>query len=169
MDKKEVINNWLEKAATINRVVRKRLNYNHNFKNLSQEQRLNLIHSEFKEFATNHPVVLRYMVQIGQYHPKAFELYLNKMINKPYKSTDDYCKLQADYIKYLNQYVNNSHNETVNKNIWTQAYNSFKQDVEFVEQGEKRARKIYDDRNKQILSEKRKELFRIIKKNSRVV
>lgn len=64
---------------------------------------------EHKEFATTYPIVIRYMIQMGQYNKEAFKLYLFKLTEKMRQvqeagktwSEDDFLDSQADYVKIL--------------------------------------------------------------------
>jgi hypothetical protein len=48
-------------------------------KELKPETRLEMLQNNYMEFTKEFPIVMRYIGQMGMYHPKSFELYLKKL------------------------------------------------------------------------------------------
>ena len=55
------------------------------------------LQAEFKDFNTSFPLVLRWMVQLRQYKPKAFEKYLLKHSSAKLDTRKGFLELQAEY------------------------------------------------------------------------
>lgn len=54
-----------------------------------------------REFSISYPIVLRYMVQMKAYSPKALRTFLERMKYHPVRSHDDYLESCVDYITIL--------------------------------------------------------------------
>lgn len=59
------------------------------------------MHKEHREFCVSYPVVMRYMVEMQQYHSGAFEKYLRKIAIHPWRDEDGFLESQADYVTFL--------------------------------------------------------------------
>jgi hypothetical protein len=70
------------------------------------EDLLKKIRSEHDDFAKSYPIVLRYMCQLGMYHPKAMERWITKIKTKPWGSEDEFIECQADYVVILYKVLN---------------------------------------------------------------
>lgn len=92
---------------------------------------------QHKEFCMSYPIVLRYMVQMGEYHTKAFKSYLDHIKYHPWKSEAEYLDSQADYVVRLYKARNKKWNTThVNnlraniRNMLEAEHKGFKETVE---------------------------------------
>ncbi len=62
---------------------------------------LKRLQEEYRDFGQSFPLVLRWMVQVRSYHPKAFEKYLLQHSGLRLDSREDFLKLQAEYLVCL--------------------------------------------------------------------
>jgi len=83
---------------------------NGNFSNMTDDEKLQSIQKDFKEFHNNFPIVTKYMVCMGQYDLGAFKRYLklyeSRLSNPPKNRSKDYVEeqwieCQANYVRYL--------------------------------------------------------------------
>lgn len=76
------------------------------------DELLTRLRAEHKDFALTLPLVLRVMVQMKRYKPKALERYLKKMAvdMKTWKSRKDFIESQADYMIILYKTENPRYN-----------------------------------------------------------
>jgi hypothetical protein len=103
----------------------------------SDEEKINLLRKDYKEFYNEFPIVSRYMVCLGQYSKPAFHKYLTaccKTLNnlpenreKGY-TQDQWIRRQADYVRFLweeiNSPINNRHKKKESDKIWKQTYDN---------------------------------------------
>lgn len=61
---------------------------------------------EHREFSTTYPIVMRYMCEMGQFHPDAFRKYLNYIKHHQWNSVDTYLESQAKYAMILYKKLN---------------------------------------------------------------
>lgn len=66
-------------------------------KDLKPETRLEILQTKFIEFTKEFPVVMRYIGQMGMYHPKSFELYLKKLQSGLVKDEADLIDANVKY------------------------------------------------------------------------
>jgi hypothetical protein len=76
---------------------------------------------EHNAFAQSYPIVLRYMCELGQFHPDALRRYLHHLKFHPWKSTDEYLDSQTHYIvllyKAMNKQWKSNEVDTLRKNV----------------------------------------------------
>lgn len=92
------------------------------------------LQKEYHDFAISYPIQLRYMCQLGQYHPVAMKLYLSQIEHKPWKSEDEYIEYQANYVRlvYMKKHKHWTRNEL--NNVYNTTYNILKSErTEFKE------------------------------------
>lgn len=65
------------------------------------EELLGQLQTEYKDFATSFPLVLRWAVQLRQFSPKAFHRYLLKHAATRLRNQRDFLELQAEYLVFL--------------------------------------------------------------------
>lgn len=117
--------------------LKKRVNETPSFAELSDNEKIKIYQdTEYKNFYTEHPIVCRYMVCMGQFSGKAFKRYLLKCksmsAQKPVidrtvenPSEDRWIQRQADYVKYLwESYQRHHFNPSDAQDIWQNAYNT---------------------------------------------
>lgn len=62
---------------------------------------LKKLQDQHRDFGQSFPLVLRWMVQVRSYHPRAFEKYLLKHAGLRLDSREDFLRLQAEYLVCL--------------------------------------------------------------------
>lgn len=67
---------------------------------------LERLQTEHANFCQSFPIVLRWMVQLREFHPKAFEKYLRKHASAELGSREDFLRLQAEYLVLLHREAN---------------------------------------------------------------
>ena len=137
------------------------------YSKMNDEEKINLIESDFKEFYKNFPIVSRYMICLGQYKMKAFKRMLIKSSNESVEpsnndnndNNDDnnnndktknerkWIERQADYVRFLwEEYQNNNFDIKDSDNIWHHTYDTLtKEFKEFKELHEKMEQKVKRD------------------------
>jgi hypothetical protein len=107
---------------------------NEHFPQMRDDEKIDLISKDFKEFYNNFPIVSRYMVCMGQYNQKAFKKFLKKCEEKlsqemaPTERKKDYMQTQwiecqASYVKYLWESVQTKRFSQKESNaVWKHAY-----------------------------------------------
>ena len=69
--------------------------------NAGNDQLLEAIQADYKDFNTSFPLVLRWMVQMRKFNAKAFEKYLLKHASAKLDTRQAFLELQADYLVLL--------------------------------------------------------------------
>lgn len=129
------------------------------FYSKTDEQKIDLIRQDFKEFYDNFPIVSRYMICMLQFSQKAFERFLNKcriaLENMPQKRDEGYMEnqwieRQADYVRYLWEETQTRRiNKKESDSVWLQAYNSIKKEFkDFKELHKNMEEKVKNDDKK---------------------
>jgi len=119
----------------------------------------------YKNFFERFPVVMRYMIELGQFNENAFKKYMKKIQTNPATDMQQHItERNADYIKYLWQENNKKHPQynVMIKRIWNEAYTNLKEEWDNyndIQEMAKEKIKIQDEQN---LKEKREELLRLI-------
>lgn len=132
------------------------------FRELPDEARLEYYQKKYHNFAMSFPIVLRYMVQLGQYSKKAFTRHVKKMKTNPYRSELEYCERQADYVKYLYMELSPSHDVTSAQKMWKDTYDMLAREVEVFKKTEEIVKKKLEKNNSQNSMERRQELKRLL-------
>lgn len=154
---------YKDDANTIYSDFRTKLRMDEQFRALDSVQQLSHIQKKYPQFAKTFPIVLRYMVQMQKFSSRAFERFIKKMKTKPYRSEEEFCERQADYVKYLFIETSHSHNTEDAKKVWTRTYETLLKEVKAFKQAEEQIKKKLD-KTKQINSkERRHELKQLLK------
>lgn len=132
------------------------------FNELNIDEKLDYYQKRYHSFTVTFPIVLRYMIQLGQYSTKAFRKYVKRMQTNPYRSELEYCERQADYVKYLFMECSNSHNVQDAQKIWQNAYDLLAKEVEIFKQAEEKVKEKIGKNNSLNNIEKREELKRAL-------
>jgi hypothetical protein len=132
------------------------------FKDLDSEDRLKYYQKKYNEFAMHFPLVLRYMVQLGQYNQKAFKRFIAKLQTCPYRTELEYCERQADYIKYLYMELNTHYDNKRAAAVWKNAFTMLKNELEIFKNAEESVKKNLEKNNEMNNIEKRKELKKLL-------
>lgn len=86
------------------------------------------------EFCKSYPIVLRYMVQMQEFEPKALNLYLRKIKEHPWKDEKGYLDSQADYVVLLYKATHSRWNKTQVSKIWNGVRNMLQRETEIFKQ-----------------------------------
>lgn len=128
------------------------------YNKMTDEQKINLVEKDFKEFYKNFPIVSRYMICLGQYKMKAFKRMLIKCSNESEESSTDekdiktknerkWIERQADYVRFLwEEYQTSSFDIKDSDNIWQHTYDTLTKEFnDFKELHEKMEQKVKED------------------------
>ncbi len=138
----EYIEKATSEAGVIWKKILDRIKSDPSFKESSEESRIEWVQKEHKEFQHEFPIVCRYMLCMGQYKESAFRLYLKKVknvestpssISEKGEREDNWCKRQADYVKYLWAACNDGSlirnlGMKEAKDVWEQTYKSLRKE-----------------------------------------
>lgn len=69
--------------------------------NAGNDQLLESIQTEWKDFNASFPIVLRWMVQLRKFNMRAFKKYLLKHASATLDTREAFLELQAEYLVYL--------------------------------------------------------------------
>jgi len=123
---------------------------------------LETLQKEFGDFNASFPLVLRWMVQLRRYQPKAFRKFLLKYAAAKLNSREDFLRLQAEYPVFLYRAENKHPPESaVNKYRELVVKQLLDEDREFLEV-QKQVEKELEERQKQFDSERRRELYALL-------
>jgi hypothetical protein len=136
------------------------------YKQMNDDQKIDLIRNDFANFYKNFPIVSRYMICIGKYKQSAFAKMLVKYstMTRPINAPKDYSEKiwieqQADYIRYLWEDDNDGvvFSQQDSDRIWQEAYDNLSYEFnQFRELYEETETKIKQDKiryKKEILYE----------------
>jgi hypothetical protein len=149
---------YVNDAEEIWEDLKDKLKNDHSFRAMDDDSRLEFYQKNHHRFTMTFPIVLRYMVQLRQYHKKAFIKFIKKMTAHPYKSELEYCERQSDYVKYLYMELTPRYTMKEAKSIWKQTYDMLAKEVEVFKKAEETVKKKLEKNNSQNNIEKRKEL-----------
>lgn len=132
------------------------------FKALTTDQQLDFYQKNYHQFTMNFPLVLRYMIQMNQFNSKAFTRYVTKMQSNPYRSEEEYCERQANYVKFLYMELSNTRNMKSAQKVWQEAKDMLMDEVKVFKDTEKKIKEKLEKNKKKSSMEKRKELKRLL-------
>jgi len=153
---------YLDDAKQIWQEFKKKL-ADRKFAALDSEAQLDHFQKNWSKFSGNFPLVLRYMIQLHKYHPKAFSKFIRKMQQKPYRNQLEYCERQADYVKYLYMETTPHYKAKDAQAIWKNAYDTLKTEIEVFEKAEKIVKEKLEKNNTSNSIERREELKALLK------
>jgi gas vesicle protein len=153
---------YINDANDIWRDLRQRASTDQKFMALSKEEQLDYYQRSNAAFHMMFPIVIRYMVMFGQYSTRAFTRHVKKIGAKPYRSEDEYCERQADYVKYLFMELSPAHDSKEAKAVWQQTYDKLKLEVESFKEARKNAQETLKANDAKSSAERRNELRKAI-------
>jgi len=89
------------------------------FVKLNTRDKFAYYHRNSPNVVNKFPVIIRYMIETGQFHPKAMRQYIKKLKASPYKTEEEYCERNADYIKYLYMNTHVRYDTKEANRLWT--------------------------------------------------
>jgi hypothetical protein len=111
---------------------------NNTFADMSDEQKVETVCKDFSDFHNNFPIVVKYMVCMGQYNQECFKKFLKlcdrTLSNAPVEREKNYMEeqwiiCQASYVKYLWEIMQKKRYSRKDADaIFQQAYKSLKND-----------------------------------------
>jgi alpha-galactosidase/6-phospho-beta-glucosidase family protein len=128
------------------------------FATLTGDMRVDFYQKNHMEFARLFPIVLRYMVQFGVFKTKCFKQLIERMRKHPYRSKDEFCERQADYVKYLCLECKERCSIKDANIVWKQVYDSLKKETDAFTEADRIMEEESKKKEKQNNIEKRKEL-----------
>ena len=69
--------------------------------NIGNDRLLNELQKEYQEFAISYPIPFRWMIQIREYEPRAFEIFLRKHVKVMYEDRKKFLAAQGEYLVLL--------------------------------------------------------------------
>lgn len=118
-EKKILINAIAKEAGAIWMDYQKRSKEDSQFNKMNPQSKFEYYMKMFIDFTRQWTIVTRHIASYGMYNEKAVRLYVNKCITMPYKTEEEFCERQADYVKYLYMYGKNHYPSNKLKEIWT--------------------------------------------------
>jgi hypothetical protein len=118
-EKNIIINAVVKEASTMWIDYKKRIKDDSLFNDMSPQSRFEYYMKTYIDFTRQWAIITRHISSYGMYNEKAVRLYVNKCITMPYKTDEEYCERQADYVKYLYMYSKNHFPTNKLKEIWT--------------------------------------------------
>jgi DNA-binding MltR family transcriptional regulator len=149
---------YVKDAEEIWAELKNRLKNDKSFRDMDDDSRLEFYQKKHNVFTMAFPIVLRYMVQLRQYHKKAFVKFVKKMTSNPYRSELEYCERQADYVKYLYMELTPRYTMPEAQDIWKQTYDILVKEVDVFKKAEETVKQKLEINNNLNSIEKRKEL-----------
>jgi hypothetical protein len=64
------------------------------------------------------------------YHERAFARHVREMYENPYRSEDEWCRRQADYVQYLHMELKPGSLKKENKRVWRETYDQLKAETD---------------------------------------
>lgn len=153
---------YIEDAEAIWLDFKRRGSSDSKFLAMDIDERLDYYQRRYHNFAMTFPIVLRYMIQLNQYHKAAFTKYVKKMQNNPYRSEHEYCERQADYVKYLFMRLSPSHNAKEAQAVWQKTRDMLVEELEIFKRANEKVKQKLEKNNSQNSEERRKELKRML-------
>lgn len=134
------------------------LTYNEDIKRLSHEERWKLLCEAQPEFTRCYPIICINMLE-GKFHPKVFELWLQRLEKDPGKGMEGYCERQADYAKMLFRKYNKRAPEKHAKAVWKHTFDMMRNEQKNMEEAEKNASEKQKEERAKFDEELRNELY----------
>ena len=123
-----------------------------------REKQLSYFQSKYKDFSIKFPIQLRYMIMFSEYHPEAFKLYLKKLNTCYYKTKEEWCERQADYIKYLYMKLRRNYNSNQLSVVWNDTKKKLVKEFDDFETSYKEKEIQLEEEKKKISEARRQEL-----------
>lgn len=142
------------------------------FTKMSDKHKLQFFREDlgYAEFMKEFPVTARYLVCMGQYSPKAFRRFLDRVRYAKHPSPmerpkgymeDQWVRRQADYVRYLWEAYQKGHrNNSEAKRVWQEAYGRLKGEFDDFRDKYKEVEKFTKEERKKHDAERAKELLR---------
>jgi hypothetical protein len=108
----------LDNATRLYEDFKSRIKTDPAFVKLSEHDKITFYHRLVPEITQKYPIIFRYMVATGQFHPKAMKMYMDKIKSSPYKTEEEYCERGADYVKYLYMKTHTHYNRKEANSLW---------------------------------------------------
>ena len=153
---------FLDKAAEIYKDFKHKIKKDQDFKELEPDKQLDYFQKKYRYFGLTFPIVLRYMIQLKWYSTKAFTRFLKKLKTNPYKSEDEYCQRQADYVKFLYMEMNKHCNTKKAQEVWTDTYKKLLLEVEMFKKMAEKIKKKTEKNEIKNKKERREELKKLM-------
>jgi hypothetical protein len=153
---------YIDEAAAIYADFKHRLYKDDSFKELGDDDRLDFFQRRYAKFAKTFPIVIRYMVQLRRFSTRAFKKFIEIMKKKPYRSEDEFCKRQADYVKLLYMETTNTHNVKESQRVWKKTYEMLTEEIKAFKKAEEVVKKRLEESNTINSHERRRELKKLL-------
>lgn len=157
----ERINLHVEKATGIY----KTLTYSEEMKNISIEEKWELLCKAQPDFTRCYPIICIAMLD-GRYHPEVFRRWLHILEKNPGKGMDGYCEKQADYSKMLFKKLNPKWTKKQAQNVWDSTYKMLKSEQKSVENAAETAKEQQQAEKEQFTKELYDEFYNYVIKNN---
>ena len=134
----------------------------YSFKTMDPAKKLDYFQKKYRKFATSFPITLRYMVQLGLYHQEAFRKFIKKMMARPYRSEEEYCERQADYVRYLYTELGMTRDHKHAQAIWKETHDKLLEEVAIFREANEKVKKKTEKNNEINSIQRREELKKAI-------
>lgn len=138
------------------------------FVKLSSHDKIAYYHRNASDVVKKFPIIFRYMIETGQFHTKAMKQFIDKLKIKPYKTEEEYCERNADYIKYLYMCTHAHYNLKEAKQLWADTRIALLNEIKEFKEKLDDHRKKTDDMKTVNAYERKQELIKHIEGLKRV-
>jgi hypothetical protein len=122
----------------------------------------------FSDLIGKYMIQARYLIVNNEYSPNAFAQYQRDLHTRPYKSRDDWIKLQADYIVYLFRELNRRTTNDEAKRVHEISIKSLTAEFKSFEEDFEKAKKILAEREAAEKKEKKDRLLLLAQGNEKI-
>lgn len=125
------------------------------------------LHDKYKDFCSAYPIVIRYMVQYGNYSAKAFTKYIKMLAHHPWKNVEDFIQSQCNYVTILYHETMKERGKRFDpkeaQRMRDDVYKSLKQEHALFEDAVSKATTEVEEREKRLNKSKRDDLIKYLK------
>lgn len=117
----------------------------------------------YTDVCTKYIIPIRYMLEYNEFSAKAFNKYLKRLETVSYKSQEEWCERQADYVKFLYMEYNPHCPQNHLVEVWQKARDSIQNEMQSFKNDYETAKAKTEEKNDQILREKKEILKQLCK------
>ncbi len=142
---------------------------------LPDNEKIAYFYKQHKEFYNEFPIVIRYMVCLGQFRVRAFEKFLRfrelkiddaEMKDPKFRKETVWVRQQAMYVKFLYEAYNSSCSISEANEVYEHAYASLQAEFDEFQKKIKDAKQIYQEKEMNSRLVKIKELSHVLEQKS---
>jgi hypothetical protein len=132
-----------------------------------RDRLLKAFQDEHRKFTQAYPLVLRFMIQSGEYNSTVFERFLKHMQASPYKTEDQYFTIYSEYAKMLYRHYHPRASLRDLSDVQENAKKALKKEKDEFEDLAKKYEKEFDERIEKANALKRLQIGKILEETMR--